>query len=275
MKSQTSKAALHSLDLTEFLVTSTRTQKPRVSAKLAEIFRPPEGGEGAPAPDWDLVQESHAVRLETSAADVRRTDKVHRVNKVKLSDERRKRRKLVGKLTTRHRDLRSSFAGTYGKESLPLVGLDATPERRFVAVREQQLEFLERMRNPDLASRLPEPRGGQAPLDLTALADALEAEIFELEQSMVAIKRMRKQVDESQALKKEALKQHRRLYVHIARIQESYYRLAGLDELADRIRSPELPRRRSKQQDAEDEADQTAGESSAESSETSEETQAA
>ncbi|MCP5110492.1 MAG: hypothetical protein GY953_06615, partial [bacterium] len=117
MKSQTSKAALNSLDLTEFLVTSTRTQKPRVTVQLTQVFPQAPAGEGerAPAPDWDLVQESHAVLLETSAAEVRRTDKVHRLNKVKLSESRRGRNVLVGALKTRHRDLRSSFGGTYGK----------------------------------------------------------------------------------------------------------------------------------------------------------------
>ncbi len=40
MNSQTSKAALHNLDMTEFLVMSTRTQKPNVSTRLTEVFRP-------------------------------------------------------------------------------------------------------------------------------------------------------------------------------------------------------------------------------------------
>ncbi len=83
-----------------FLVTSTRTQKPRVTVQLTQVFPQAPAGEGerVPAPDWDLVQESHAVLLETSAAEVRRTDKVHRLNKVKLSESRRGRNVLVGVL---------------------------------------------------------------------------------------------------------------------------------------------------------------------------------
>ncbi len=61
---------------------------------------------------------------------------------------------------------------------------------------------------------------------------------------MAAIKRMRKQVDASLVVKRETLKRHRRLYLNVARIQEGYYRLAGLDELADRIRSREPGRRK-------------------------------
>ena len=250
MKSQTSKAALKSLDRTEFLVMSMRTHQPNVSARLTEAFER-IGGAGAPAPDWDLVQESHAALLEASATEVRRTDQVYRLTRVKLSEMRRDRRELVGKLKTRHRDLRKSFNGTYGEDALPFVGLDAAPERRFVAFREQQLEVLERMRDPELAARLPAPRAGQAAPDLLALADAIQAEILELEAAMAAIKGMRKQVDESLVVKRETLREHRRLYVNVARILEGYYRTAGLDELAERVRSPAQPRRRRTDETAE------------------------
>ncbi len=251
MSSQTSKTALYSLDRTEFLVSSIRTHQPNASPRLAEVYATTGGGAGVPAPDWDLLQESHAALLEASAAEVRRTDQVYRVKKVKLSDLRRARRVLVKTLKQEHRDVRNSFTGTYGKESLALVGLDAPPERRFVAFREQQLETLERMRDPELAAMLPAPRAGQAALDLPALAEALEAEIGQLEASSAAIKGMGKQVDESMVVQKETLKQHRRHYVNVARVMEGYYRMAGLDDLADRIRSPELPRRR-KSEDAEE-----------------------
>ncbi len=274
MNSQTSKAALKSLDLTEFLVMSTRIQKPSVSGELVQVFRPviPEGeSAGIPMPDWDGLQESHALILEASATEVRRADQAHRINKVTMTERRRKRRKLVGNLKTRHRDLRSSFSGTYGKEALALVGLDAPPERRFVAVREQQLEILERLRDGELASQLPEPRSGQAPLDLAAIADSMEAEILELEEIMEAIKRMQKRVDAALVAKRETLRRHRRLYLNVARIQESYYRLAGLDELADRIRSPKLPRR--KPAGDEGQGDGTSAEGAADTQEEQEESE--
>ncbi len=253
MKSQISRAALHSMDLTEYLIMSMRIYKPNVSIGLTGIFGPPAGdgtgdgtGDGVPAPDWDQVQESYIGLLETSAKEVRRLDQVHRLNKVKLSEGRYQRARLVDELRIRHRDLRKSFSGTYGEDALPLVGLDAPPEDRYLAVREQQLETLERMRDPELSSRLPATRAGQAAFDLTALADAIETEILELEAAMEAIQRMRTQVDESKVVKDETLKQHRRHYVHVARIMESYFHLAGLDELIERFRAPDRPKRRSK-----------------------------
>ena len=58
----------------------------------------------------------------------------------------------------------------------------------------------------------------------------------------VAITGMRKRADESIVAKREAQKRHRRIYSNVARIQEGLYRLAGLDELADRIRAT-VPRK--------------------------------
>ncbi len=247
MKSQISRAALNMLNMTEYLVMSMRIYQHNVIQRLEDIFGPPAGGGdgGAGGPDWNLVQESYIGILETSATEVRRLDQVHRFNKVKLAEGRRHRKGLVGQLKTRHRDLRKSISGTYGDPALALVGLDAPPENRYLAIREQQLEILQRMRNPELSSRLPAPRGGQAGLDLTGLATAIEAEILDLEAAMEAIKRMRTQVDESKVIRDETLKQHYRRYLNIARIMEGNLRLAGLDELVERFRAPGPPKRKS------------------------------
>ena len=46
----------------------------------------------------------------------------------------------------------------------------------------------------------------------------------------------KKRRDDALIAKKAAVKRLRSLYANIARIQEGYFRLAGLEELADRIR---------------------------------------
>lgn len=259
MPSQTSKAALKSVDKSEFVIASTRTQNPIVSAALDQLFggTPPGGdGQAGSTPEWQEVQESHAALLDRWTREVRRADEAHRVNLVKASQLRRQRRETTNGLRRQHRDLRKSFDGTYGPEALPLVGLDAPPERRFVAVREQLRDVVTRMRNPELASQLPAPRAGQPPLDLQQLADALETHIQAFEALMEEIQRMRKIVDESLAEKRRVLKAHRRVYVNLAGIQERYYRLVGLDELADRIRSADPPRRSEPQPETPEESEE-------------------
>ncbi|MCP3956500.1 MAG: hypothetical protein GY719_01470 [bacterium] len=244
MSSQTTKEVLQVLEQTEFVIASTLVQKPVISAELKSILEAPEGeGEGAAVPDWDLLQDTHVSLLQRSMSKVRQADRDHRVNKIQLSQLRKERRGQIKTLKGRHRDLRRSFTGTYGEESLPFVGLDAPPAVRHVAVREQALEVLDRMRDPELASQVGDPRSGQVALDLGLLADALQDEILQLEEMTLAIQEMRKRLDESLLAKREALEAHRRVYVNVTRIQEGYYRLAGRDELADRIRHPDPPRR--------------------------------
>ena len=239
MSSLTTRETLQMFEKTEFAITSTTTQKATVTAELTEALggdlTAPDGTTVA-MPDWDAVQTYHAALLERSAEEVRKADQDHRLNRVNVSQVRQKRRQLAGGLKRRHRDLRKSFTGTYGEEALPLVGLDAPPAKAFLAIREQQLETVERMRDPELASQLPEPRSGQEALNLVTLADRAEKGVRDFEAAGEEIQRMRKVLDESLIARKEAQKRHRRLYLNVVRIQEGYYRLAGLDELADRIR---------------------------------------
>jgi len=258
MASQISRAALKLLEKTEFLVTSMRNLKTTAIVELGVIFHEilsTVPGEVPPAPDWDALQEGNLAMLEASAEEVRRTDRAYRRDRVRDRQLRRDRRDHVRRLKQGHRDLRQSFTGTYGDQALPLVGLDAPLDRRFLAVREQMLEVVERMLDADLAGKLPAPRAGQSAIDLVTLAGARQGEIQQLEVTMEAIKGMRKRLDASIVARDEAQDRHRRIYANVARVQEGLYRLAGLDDLADRIRVTEpSPRQKKEEASQEDPA---------------------
>ncbi len=245
--SQMSNPALKSLDLAEFVVTSTRTQKPTVSAGLNQLFYPdpPQAVDGGASEvlDFDHIQDANADLLEKWSWEVRRTDQEHRHNLVRAKELRRQRKEVGGELREWHRGLRKSVEGTYGDDALPIVGLDAPPARRHVAVREQLSEVVERMRDQETPSRLPAAKAGLKPLDLKSIADALEIELRRFAEILKALKQRRKMATESRIARKNALKTHRRVYVNVAHIQEGYYRLVGLDDLADRIRTAGPPRR--------------------------------
>ena len=238
MSSQISGTALLYLEKTEFLASSTRTHKPTANASLEEV--PLElfagAGEVPPAPDWNLLQEWNLAALEASAAEVRQTDQAHRENLVQLAQLRADRRDLLERFKIGHRALRDSFTGTYGPKSLPLMGLDAPPARASLAAREQLREVVSRMRDGELAKSLPEPIAGQTPIDLETLSAAREADIVLYDKTSAEFKRTRKRVDESRLARKEARARNRRVYSNVARVQEGLYRLAGLGDLADRIR---------------------------------------
>ncbi len=255
MASQISKAALKLLEKTEFLVTSMQNLKTTAVVQLGVIFHEilsAVDGELPPAPDWGVLQDGNVAMLQASGAEVRRTDRAYRRDRVRDRQLRRDRRNHVLQLNEGHRDLRQSFTGTYGAEALALVGLDAPLERRFLAIREQMLEVVERMLDPDLAAKLPAPRAGQSAIDLETLAAARQDEIEQLEATMKAIQGMRKRLDASIVARDEAQKRHRRVYANIARVQEGLYRLAGLDDLADRIRVTEPSPRQTKEEEEEE-----------------------
>ncbi len=256
MASQMSKAALKLLGKTEFLVTSIKNLKTTAGIQLGVIFHEilsTVEGEPPHEPDWNVVQDCNLVLLEASGAEVRRTDRAYRRDRVRDRQLRRDRRDHVGQLKEGHRDLRQSFSGTYGDQALPLVGLDAPLDRRFLAIREQMQEVVERMLDPELAGKLPDPRAGQAAIDLEALVGARQGELEELEVTMEAIKGMRKRLDASIVTRDEAQSRHRRVYANVARVQEGLYRLAGLDDLADRIRVTEPSPRQKQQEDGQKE----------------------
>lgn len=247
MPRQSNRTALKQLEKTEFLVVSARTQKPTVNDRLARTGSDIVGtgsGEAPPAPDWNQLQEWNITALENSAEEVRQTDRNLQKSRVRLGQARQERDDQIGQLASGHRALRQSFAGTYGANSLPLVGLEAVPAKTLVATREQMREVVGRMRDPQLASALPEPVAGQKPIELETVADARDTEIGDLETTMAGIDEMRKQTDEALVVRDEALEKNRRVYSNVGRLLEGVYRLAGLDELANRIRATQRSARK-------------------------------
>ncbi|MEM7583547.1 MAG: hypothetical protein AAF560_09230 [Acidobacteriota bacterium] len=225
------------------MVASIRTQKGTVSEELNQLF---DGvlQEGEQMPDWGFVQELHARLLDRSNARVAAIDQEHRTNLADLGQARVARNRWAKGLQSRIRALRNLFRGTYGEEALGIVGLDQPPERKALAVLRQAGHIRERLRNPELA--LPDLPSGFPALEAAPHIADIEAAVASLEASLAAIDQQRKVVDESLVSKRHELKQHQHQYMDVARNQEAYYRLAGLDDLAERIRPFARRPRRSK-----------------------------
>jgi hypothetical protein len=236
MSTRTTKRTLIALERTDFVVAAIRTQKPTVTAALTQDFSA-SLPEGTPMPDWDALQDAQAFRLESSTREIRRFEQAYRQQLDRLQGDRRHRQTIVGRLISEYRRLRKSVAGNYPEGALTVLGVQEPPVRRYAAVREQMPEILARLRDPELLSRLPEPLTGHQPLDFESFAAPIETDIQAFDESMETIRKMHKILDEALLVKREALKSNRRIYLQLARIQEGYYRMAGLDELADRIRT--------------------------------------
>ncbi len=239
MTSQTSKAALKQLQKTTHLVASIRTQQSIVNTRLATELAEIPGNDAADAPDvpdWQHLQGWAIHSLDASADDVRRTDRTYRHHRVQRDQLRGERNTLVGGMSKDLRKVRKTISGVYGNEALPLVGLDAVPARGFLALREQVRTMIASMRDPRMVAELPQPLASQSPLELAALANAWQVRNAHLDELADEIARLHKLVQQSRLLVKESQRRARRLYANVGRLQEGLYRLAGLDDLADRMR---------------------------------------
>ncbi|MEM7585408.1 MAG: hypothetical protein AAF560_18610, partial [Acidobacteriota bacterium] len=140
---------------------------------------------------------------------------------------------------------------------------EAVLERSYLAIGNQMRELVTRMRDPNLAGILPEPAAGQPTVDLEAVATAWEERGTRLDQLNAEVEADVNRAQESRVLLREALRRSRRLYANVGRLQEGIYRLAGLDDLADRMRATQrAPRKK-------DDGEESSGEeSSGEATET-------
>lgn len=239
MSSQSTRETIRSLDKAEYLGASTRTHMSTVSPQLTEVYSvlPPAGeGQGPRTFDWDGFQGSNADLLDFSSNNVRTTSNAYRVAKVKVFEIRRRRDEKGEDLRGHHRSLKKRFLAGYEEDDLDLVALESPPSPRIGDLREQGHDFVERARDPELPAKLGDPKTPGAALDFPALADEFAEKVEEYDELMKELKDAEKERDQALAAKRAARKLNRRIYTNVARIQEGLYRLAGLDELADRIR---------------------------------------
>jgi hypothetical protein len=239
LKSESTKGTLRSLNQAEFLGASTLTQLSTVSPKLTEVYSvlPPAGeGEGPATPDWDLVQGSNAGLVDHANGELRTNTFFYRASKVAVVDLRRSQDLLADELRDDYRAMRLRFESAYEREKLGLVGMGSPPSRNSTGLREQLLDVVESVTDPKVLAQLGEPRSPISAVDFQALAGVFRVKVAKYEQIIKDLKQAEKVRDEALAAQEEAKKRHRRVRTNVARIQEGYYRLAGLDDLADRIR---------------------------------------
>lgn len=237
--SQTTRPVLKAMQQGEYLASSILTQEPEVTQALNDFSsdRIPPGGEGEPITDWRANQmTNHRMMLQANDT-VLNSDLVFRYARadVRAGVAEAKDRTLVPQ--NYYSDLVLMVEGAYGKEYLYIFGLDAARARGLLPVREQLRDVQGRMADPARLAMLPVPKPGRLGLDFATIVEGIKTILADFEVFLEKRKEQAKILQAASIARNEALEDHRRIYVNIARVQEGWYRLAGLDELANRLRA--------------------------------------
>lgn len=155
----------------------------------------------------------------------------------------------VGQMVSR---LRRGLLSQFKKPRLDGLGIEARNPRQPVMMLRLAERMLKSFERDDLEERLGEPFFAQA-FDPRAQAAEIAPAVDELRRALRRIDEARRDLDRAVTAKKRVQKEYDVLFLHTARTFETFCRLAGENELADRVRpSVRRPGQTRQKLDAED-----------------------
>ena len=187
---------------------------------------------------FTLRDELAASREELSAVELKHIDLKAQVTE--LSVEREKlHEELAGDYTFLRGNLEKRAAGRKISAQAGLQGPTAQKSSRLLR---QVNVVVYKLSKPGL--ELPEDRLGAFGFDVDGTVAKLEAKAERLAELLQRLRRLKRELQRSQLAKDETVERHRNTFFPVTRTLEGYYRLAGKEELADRIRPSVVQRGR-------------------------------
>lgn len=194
--------------------------------------------------------EAHAAEaaraLEAANRDLVRADEAHEQELSDDSSSRSLRDEKADALRDTLSDLRNAVSVTYGDVGLQLLQL-ADPAPGDPSALAQYARNVANALTND-AVDLPRPRRPGLRLDRRALADEIHAHLPALESALEAVAREAREAERTLSAKTAAMERNDQVFARTAGWLAATFRLAGLDDLAARVRpSAQRPGRTSEE----------------------------
>ncbi len=191
--------------------------------------------DGTPA----LNYRAHFDHLDQELAIVedglRSAEDRHVRRKVAVSQLKRQSDELTAKLYSQQTSARQVLAGLYGSEyNFELAAISGKTPQNAGTLAEQVDQSVKLLRQPEAAE--PAKKVPGVTFNFEEVATGLEDGLEELRSTSSSLKQARKSADKALVAKQGAMDEYDLVFPWVAHALEGLFRMAGEDELADRIR---------------------------------------
>jgi hypothetical protein len=219
----------------EGLIASARTHAQQVGERL-QTHLAVVLDDGETLPDLTRLQLLFARLLEQSLDALVSADEDHLSELDDDLEVRQRRDKATAALRQEILDVRGLVRGVFGADwESQVLGLEGRTAQDPLALQRQAERVVERLRKPG-ETELPAPRVPDVDLDLSRIPGRIVAKLDDLEEALSGVDREEREAESSQLGKDQAVEDFDELATGIADTLRGWSRLAGLPEIADRIR---------------------------------------
>jgi hypothetical protein len=201
----------------------------RVKETLLRYAKP-----GEQIPDIQLLLRLVGRMIASENEALTRADAAHEIELADDTEPRKQRDETAEKVRRNLKDLRTAIETTYGAVGLPRLQLSDTIPHDPSALAMLARTVLVHLRDESI--KLPAARRRGLSLDREAFAEELASDLPLLDKALAVVAREAREAEVTLRAKRLALESNDRAFTRGAAFLSATFTLAGLDELAEKIR---------------------------------------